>query len=166
MRRLLFVIALFAALPLFAQESPVRVSVYASDLIETDAKGFGAALEYQLHPRWAVELAVASETHTILNFFSPTERHVRTRPIDLTLHYYFTNQTRWQPFLGAGVRRVTSSDDAIDAQTSAEIDGGFHFMVTPSFSIRVDGRVPLENDDTTLSFGPALKLSAGVGWKF
>ena len=164
MRRLLFVIALFAALPLFAQESPVRVSAYVTDIIETDAKGFGAALEYQLHPRWAVELAVASETHTIGSFFSSAERDVDTTPIDLTVHYYFTNQTRWQPFIGAGVRHLTSSDDAVSDGTSGEFVGGVHVMLTPSFSIRVDGRV-LENDDE-ISFGPSMKLSAGVGWKF
>ena len=162
MRRLLLV-ALLVAPSAFAQ---LRVSAYASDVLETDGKGFGAALEYRFHPRWAAELAVASETHTISNFFSFTERDVRTRPVDLTLHYYFVNQTRWEPFLGAGVRHVTSSDDAIDDQTTAEVDGGFHLMITPSFSVRVDARVPLENDDTTLSFGPAVKLSAGVGWKF
>ncbi|HJQ39310.1 MAG TPA: OmpW family outer membrane protein [Thermoanaerobaculia bacterium] len=162
MRRFFLIFSLLLAPSLFAQ---VRVSAYASDVFETDAKGFGAALEYRFQPRWAAEVAVASETHTISNFLSFTERDVRTRPIDLMVHYYFVNQTRWEPFLGAGVRHVTSSDDAIDDQTSAEIDGGFHFMVTPSFSIRVDGRVPFEDNDT-ISFGPALKLSAGVGWKF
>jgi outer membrane protein W len=165
MRRLLFVIALFAALPLFAQESPVRVSVFVSDLIETDAKGIGAAIEYQLHPRWAVELAVASETHTISNFFSSAERDVDTTPIDLTVHYYFVNQTRWQPFIGAGVRHVSSSDDTVEDLTTPEVGGGFHFMVTDSLSIRVDARIPFDDGDT-ISFGPALKLSAGVGWKF
>jgi outer membrane protein W len=158
-----FVLVLLFAPSLFAQ---VRVSAFASDVFETDANGFGAAIEYRLHPRWAVELAAASETRTVsLGLLSGRTKDVRTHPIDLTLHYYFVNQTRWQPFLGAGVRHLTSDDSELAGGTSAEIDGGFHFMITPSFSIRADGRVLFDNGDT-ISFGPAVKLSGGVGWKF
>lgn len=161
-RRFLIAIALLAAPSLFAQ---VRVSAFASDVFQTDAKGFGAALEFQLRPRWAIEVAAAQETHAITTGLFPlTERDVRTHPIDVTLHYYFVNQTRWQPFLGAGVRYLSSGDDAIDDRTSAEIDGGFHFMITPSFSVRADARVLARNFDE--SYDPFFKVSAGVGWKF
>jgi len=165
MRRLLLAVSFLFAASASAQQS-TRVSVYASDVFETDLSGFGAALEYNWSERLGAELAVASETHTIsIGFLSGREKDVRTMPVDLMLHYRFTNQTRWEPYFGAGVHRLISSDEEVEERTSPAIDGGVHFMATPVFSIRLDARAVVNNEPFE-SYDPLLRIDLGVGWKF
>ena len=162
LRRAVFVLSVLVATSSFAQQSPFRVSAFVS----SPQNGLGAAIEYRWAPRWALELAASSEKHklTIGGIFNGHVIEFRTRPINLTVHYYFVNATRWQPYLGGGVRRVTSSSSEISDRTSAEVDGGLHFMVTPSFSVRLDGKGRIGSDN--VSYDPDFKTSLGVSWRF
>jgi len=178
MRKALFAISLLFAVSSFAQDSPFRLSVFATNIGYTESDsagsnfhgGIGAALEYRWNQRWALELSVASEEHTMtIGRIEPTgftfERHdVRSYPIDLLAHYRFVNSTRWQPFVGAGVRHIHSSDALFDDRTSLEVDGGVHLMLTPALSIRIDAKQSLLDDDGTFDGG--LTTSIGLGWKF
>ena len=162
MRYLLAAISLLVAVSpsLVAQQSPVRVSVFMENAP-------GASIEFRLAPRWAVELAgTSSDTHqlTIGGIFTGHVIEFETRTFDLTTHYYFVNTSRWQPYAGAGVRRVTVSSDEVDGSTSPEVEGGVHFMITPSFSVRMDAKSRIGTDNT--SYDPGLRGSIGVAWRF
>ena len=155
--------AVIALSTLFAVSAfgQVRVSAFTTG----PDNGFGGSVEVRATPHWAVELAASSAKHklTIGGIFTGHVIEFRTRDIDLTAHYYFVNTTRWQPFLGGGVHHVTASSDEVEDRTSAIVDGGVHFMITPSFSIRIAGK-GLLNDD--VSYDSSLKAEVGVGWRF
>ena len=77
---------------------------------------YGAAVNTSFTPRFSAQLSVTSEQHHTypyvvdssgyINQVDPVSFH--TYPIDLTAHYRFINDTRWKPFLGAGVRYVAA----------------------------------------------------------
>lgn len=181
MRKALFVLCVLFAVPSFAQQSsnPLQLSVFATNLGYTQSTatgsnwsgGLGAALEYRWNRHWALELQIASEQHTSRfvridqnGGFTADVRDVTTYPIDLLAHYRFDNASRWQPFVGAGVRHVLSSSNQLGDQTLLEIDGGVHFMITPSLSLRLDAKHTLVDDNG--HFDAGLKPSIGFGWKF
>jgi len=158
MRKVVIALSLLAAVSAFGQ---VRVSAF----VTAPDNGFGGSVEIHVAKRCAVELATSSEKHklTIGGIFDGHVVEFRTRSIDLTAHYYFTNQTRWQPYLGVGVRRTNTSSDEVDDRTFAEVDGGVHFMITPKFSLRISGKGLLNSG---VSYDPAFRSELGVAWRF
>jgi hypothetical protein len=62
--------------------------------------------------------------------------------------YHFFNDSRWKPYLGAGVRYVDANAEFRDlgARISPEINGGVSFMMTPNLSLRFDGRVAVRSN--------------------
>ena len=158
MRKVVIALSLLAAVSAFGQ---VRVSAF----VTAPNNGLGGSVELHVAKRCAVELATSSEKHklTIGGLFTGHVVEFRTRNIDLTAHYYFTNPTRWQPYVGVGVRRATTSSDEVEDRTSAEIDGGVHFMITPNFSLRISGKGLLHSD---VSYDPGFKSELGLAWRF
>lgn len=158
MRYVVIALSLLLAVSAFGQ---VRVSAF----VTAPDSGFGGSVEVHVAKRCAVELATSSEKHklTIGGFFNGHIVEFRTRNIDLTAHYYFENQTRWQPYAGIGVRRATTSSDEVEDRTSAEIDGGVHFMITPKFSLRISGRGLINGGH---SYDPGVKSELGLAWRF
>jgi outer membrane protein W len=159
MRNVVIALSLLAAVSAFGQ---VRVSGFRTG----PDNGWGGAVEVHATPHWAVELAAArsgNQQLTIGGIFTGHIVEFRTSSIDLTAHYSFVNATRWQPFIGAGAHRATTSSDEVEDRTSAEIDGGVHFMITPNFSLRISGRGILNDDH---SYDPGFKSEVGLAWKF
>jgi outer membrane protein W len=181
-----FFVALFASLLLasavFAQQKR-EFSVFLSDVAGTSdsheraywAGGAGAAYSMKFTPRLSVQLAAAAEEHRTYPyfvirgggiFFVPQAR-IRTYPIDLTARYHWANDTRWQPFLGAGLRYVAAPhvDPNFQYRThlNAEVIGGLEFLVRPTLGITVDARQLLGDRE---NYDPLLKVSAGVSFHF
>ena len=179
MRKALLILCLFAAVPLFAQESPFRVSVLANDIAYTRSDsagsdwsgGLGAALEYRWNKQWAMELSVLLEEHTLgavrVDPAGTTilREEVHSYPIDLMAQYHFQNDTRWKPYIGAGLRYVNGVDTTFGQfgnTLSAQFGGGVHFMITPSFSLRLDAKAAWPQDELSYTFRPSI----GFGWRF
>ena len=158
MRKVGIALSLLVAVSAFGQ---VRVSAFTTG----PNNGLGGAVELRATPHWAVELGASSEKHkvTIGGIFTGHVVEFRARNIDLTAHYYFVNQSRWQPFIGAGVRRATTSSDELEDRTSAEVAGGLHFMITPKFSLRISGKGLLNSG---VSYDPDFKTEVGLAWRF
>lgn len=166
MRKALLVMCVLFAVPLFAQQdsSKLQLSVFASNPGyvsggSTGSRytgGFGAALEYRWNQQWALELQAASQEHF---------RAERSYPVDLLVHYRFQNDSRWKPFLGAGFRYEDEPFRPYrDDRTGLEIDGGVHFMITPTLSLRVDAKQFLFNRSGEYDFD--LRPSIGFAWRF
>lgn len=165
MRKALLVMCVLFALPLFAQDSSkLQLSVFASDpgYVSSSSAGsrytggFGAALEYRWNQQWALELQAASHQHY---------RAERSYPVDLLVHYRFQNDSRWKPFLGAGLRYEDEPfRPSFEDRSGFEIDGGVHFMLTPTVSLRMDAKQLLLNRSGEFEFD--LRPSIGFGWKF
>jgi hypothetical protein len=183
MRKALLVIAVsLFAVPLFAQQSKLQVSVFATDVSFSYSEGsgsnldggIGAALEYRWNRHWALELQVTREDRdrTLMRIdpLDPSEPpftrlHGTAYPIDLLAHYRFDNASRWQPFVGAGIRYERSPFREFDQnRTVFEIDGGVHFMMTPALSLRLDAKQLLTDDNG--HFDSSIRPSIGLGWKF
>ena len=180
MRKALLVICVLFAVPSFAQQSKLQLSVFATDPGYISSRstgnyftgGIGAALEYRWNQQWALELQVSGErqmrsiAHFDQNGLVTVERsRDTTYPIDLLAHYRFETSSRWKPFVGAGIRYEHTRISQFD-NTSAvfEVDGGVHFMITPSLSLRLDAKSLLF--DTQGHFDANLKPSVGLGWRF
>ena len=181
-----FAVALLTSLlfasAVFAQQKR-EFSVFLSDVAGTSDSherahwvgGIGAAYSMKFTPRFSAQLAAAYEDHRtypyyVLRsggiFFVPQAR-IKTYPIDLTARYHWANDSRWQPFLGAGLRYVAAPnvDPAFRYQShlNAEVSGGVEFLVRPTLGITVDARQLLGDRE---SYDPLLKVSAGVSFHF
>ena len=158
MRYVVIALSLLLAMSAFGQ---VRLSAFYTG----PDSGFGGSVELRATPHWAVELGTSSEKQklTIGGIFNGHIIEFRTRNVDLTTHYYFVNQTRWQPFLGGGVHRATTSSDEVEDRTTAVVDGGVHFMITPHFSLRIAGKGLVNSGHR---YDPGLKGELGLAWRF
>ncbi|MEO8034200.1 MAG: outer membrane beta-barrel protein [Acidobacteriota bacterium] len=189
-----------------ATAGDVQLSVFTSNPSYTESSGnsrwnagVGLALSKTWNERWSTEFAVAKEQHRapytrfqILPFQSGDQlipvtgyRSFRVFPIDLTTQYRFQNDSRWTPYVSAGLRYVASPDGgrttviantpagltpvnggfAFDrSRTSAEIGGGVQLRLTPHVGLRFDVMRLLRSD--SISYDPLTKASLGVGFKF
>ena len=184
MRRIAAVLLMsLFAVPVFAAD-PLRLSVFVSDvqfsrsdIAGTDWNGgFGLGLEYRFNPGWSAELSVAREEHTqvIIPFDdvpglpAPVIRtDVRSYPVDVTARRHFFATSRWQPFLGAGVRYVdgpTVLELEHDNRISAQVIGGVDFMATERFGLRFDAKRLLRGDSEI--YDDTMKVSVGATWRF
>jgi outer membrane protein W len=180
--------ALFAAfavfaVPLFAQQpkNDFQIFAYATDVGITWSESygtainsnFGLALSKFVAPHWSMELSVSTqkwwEYSPVVNHFGdPIIRYKRTSyPVSLDGQYHFFNDSRWKPYLGAGVRYVDPNAHFRDfgAQISPEVNGGVSFMMTPNLSLRFDGRLAVRSGDRP-GYDPLSRGSIGLGWHF
>ena len=184
----LAVIALVVAVPVFGDPAPKQqLSVFVTPEAVTYSKsrgtefngGIGAALNVWWTPRFSTEVAVAAEqsyAHYATN--RPTaggpitvigRERVETYPLDALVQYHFVNDTKWQPYLGAGARYVREPTPPPGAerfgnQTSAEINGGVLFQFAPRWALKLDIKQLLRGD--TAFFDSRAKGSIGVAWRF
>ncbi len=189
--RMVMVSLLFAAAPVFAQQSHYTnsVSVFVSDLsiAESSATGtrfgsdFGAALEHMFSDRVSAELAVTSQriggsvtTFPLEGFPTTTTRSGRIYPIDATASYHFFTDSRWKPYLGAGARYVSDSvrvtgplgDNRFTRRsTDPEITGGVTFQFNPRLGLRLDAKQILGSSGD-IGADAKFKASAGLSLRF
>jgi outer membrane protein W len=185
MKRFVVVAVALFTLPLFAQQqtpkNDFQIFVYASNvaITWTDStgttvdSGFGMAVSKFVTPRVSMELAVNSQQWYEYepgpyHFGVPVKRYRHTTyPVSLDGQYHFFNDSRWKPYLGAGVRYVQASARFFDTGTrvTPEITGGVEFMMTPHVSLRFDGKQEIQTHSGP-AYDPLSRMAVGIGWHF
>lgn len=182
MRRF-FALLLFAV-PLFAQQqskSDFQIFVYSSNAAITWSERYGtavdqtlgAAVSMKITPRVSIEAATIAQKWWEYEpgpyqFGVPITRIRRTvYPISLDGQYHFLTDSRWKPYLGAGVRYVNPKSTFYDVGTrvAPEITGGVSFMITPHLSVRFDGKQEIQSQ-TGPAYDPLSRASIGLAWHF
>lgn len=166
-----FMFLVVAAMPLSAQERNIKISVFVSQAEmegETDfgdgfvtdfddGKGFGAAASLVLGRFFAVEGAVFNidtDAGLILDDVAAFDLGpMSLTPISLGGQLHVLGQSRFDPYVGAGVAYVIGDDlistdltaaglGAIEVESGVGyyINAGVAFQITEGFGIVVDGR--------------------------
>lgn len=177
----------------YAQQAPgkLRISGFVTNpgYSESDFEGsnftgaLGVGAEYFFTPRVSASLQVSTQTHTesVLTVFDPAAgtylydtRSKRTYPVDLLARYHFSGSDRWKPFVGGGLRMLSTAREAYyfpgnsetftDWNVGVEIDGGVTFQMTPSLGLDFEVRHALQEQ----SFTPVdqTRGSIGLSWRF
>ena len=147
----------------------------------TGALGVGA--EYFFTPSISASLQVSTETYTesVLAVFDPENntylydtRSRRTYPIDLLARYHFAGNDRWKPFVGGGLRMISSKRQAhyvlgsfesiTDWNVGVEVDGGVTFQMTPSLGLDFQVKHALQEPDFSVT--DQTRGSIGLSWRF
>jgi outer membrane protein W len=183
-RALLFLAVCLITLPLAAQQSPdkpLRVSLLATDITYTESDstgsnldtGFSIGLQYQFTPRWSAEASYGREEHTAswATYHGPTfveveRRTVTSQPFEFTGQFNFANDSRWKPYIGAGARYISKPDDGTprsETQLAPLVTAGVHFQITPTFSLRAEGKGKIGDDRY---YDSQIKTAIGIGWRF
>lgn len=177
---LVFASLLFTSAALAQEKS--EFSVFLSDIAGTGIGrvhrygGLGASFSRMLTPHVSAQVSVASEVHRSYPYFvgfdgtilPATQQDIRTWPVDFVARYHWLNDTRWKPYLGAGLRYVAAPhgvDPGFRYQDhlNAQVVGGLEFLVRPNFGITLDAKQIVGSRET---YDPELKFSAGVNWRF
>ena len=162
----------------FAQRNQFSI-FYTQSFTET-SQNLGAAFHHEFTPRFAGGISAAAEDSEIAycvgGILTP-ERcnyvNVRTYPIDFTARFQFPNDTRWKPYIGAGLRYIAAPELTVDElnfagdqysdEISPEIVGGFDFVISGPFALSVELKGLLGNVE---DYDSSLKVAAGLGWRF
>ena len=141
-------------------------------------RGYGAAFNQTLTPRFSVQIALAVEEPTVCvggSFLTTpcTQLKLRTYPVDLTGRYHFLNETRWKPYVGLGMRYAQAPHLTPKSRTAIghgypnhldpQVVGGVELLINPSFGVTVDAKQLLANSE---AYDPRLKASVGLSWRF
>ena len=178
----LLIVLLLAVPGLYAQQAPRNTfSVFLSDLAGASSGGhtrwygnYGAALESSLTPHWSAQISVTSERHHTYPYFvdevgfinevTPVGFH--TYPIDLTGRYHFLTDSRWKPFIGAGLRYLgrpnVDSQFRYQSHLTPEVTGGVVLQFN-RFGIAFEGK-QLVGD--RVPYDSLFKAAAGLNWRF
>jgi outer membrane protein W len=176
-------------------EQPRRsntVSVFVTDLALSNSNiggatidaAYGASFDHMFTERFSGELSVSSQrfrryVRTFTGGSEPTSELFTDRlyPIDLNISYYFPNGSRWQPFLGAGLRYVNDTFHGYEgARRTAfyrnavrtidpEISGGITLQFNRTLGLRFDAKQVLGSRRSTVA-DPEFKASAGLSFRF
>lgn len=140
-----------------------------SDSTGTDFSG-GVGLSWTAFwtKRVSTEFSVAKEQSYESASAGPVyiENRTTTYPIDLLAQYHFVNESRWQPYIGGGIRYVehpTSIFVPTETRMSFEINGGVVWHFAPHWGLKFDGRQLLREDSF---YDHASKGSIGFSWSF
>lgn len=190
MSRKIAIALLFVTLPLAAQKRGTsEVSVMATNITVTSSSNtgtdldgdFGLGFNYWLNRHWSTELQVSYQQHSVAVssferrnpdgtiFLGVIRRTATAYPVDLRAQYHFLNDTRWKPFVGAGVHYVQRPDGVESREFHAsdfspEITGGTLFMFTPRLGLRLDSTLLLREDSA--DWDNNFKVGVGVSWRF
>jgi outer membrane autotransporter protein len=186
-----FVALAFAAVPSFAQQPRYSntVSAFVSDALLTVSSesgtrfstDFGAALEHMFNDRFSAELSVTSQhTDSHTTIITPSGLPVtatnsgRVYPIDATVSYHFFTDSRWKPYLGAGVQYVSDTVRGTNLSgnyrftrrsTDAEVSGGVTFQFNPRLGLRLDAKQILGSSGD-IGASAKLRVSTGLSLRF
>jgi len=157
---------LFVVASAFAQQNAVpanSVSVFLADPTvfhtsdgTTFDAAYGAALDHMFSRHISGELSVTRQAiRRYVTTFSinepPTFSSYRDAlyPVDATLAYHFLTDSRWKPYVGAGLRYLhesvltsgpLGSRHISYRSVDPEISGGVTFQLRPNLGLRLDGR--------------------------
>jgi hypothetical protein len=179
-------VAVFVTLSIQAQApqphpGTTSVSVMLSEptYTSTDARGgnfhggYAASLNYWWTPRWSSELSVTREhrAYSIVSLdangdFIVRRQSVDSHPIDLNAQYHFFTSGRWKPYLGAGIRYLsTPAALRSSRQIAPELNGGVVFELTPHLGIKLDAKA-IAGSDKWPGYDHGLKSAIGITWRF
>jgi outer membrane protein W len=160
------------------QRHELSIFVSHSDAGYRAAHGYGAAFSEAWSPRFSTAIAAGVEDVTVCVGGSFLERpctqiKLQTHPIDVSGRYHFLNETRWKPYVGAGLRYVPAPNLTTESRAAVghaysdhvfpEVVGGLEFVVMPAFGITVEGKQLVGSREPYDSF---FKLSAALNWRF
>ncbi|MGH9418619.1 MAG: OmpW family outer membrane protein, partial [Thermoanaerobaculia bacterium] len=162
---------LFVVGSAFAQDAARSnsITVFAPDL-EVDhsdswtrvSYGYGASLAHMFKNRVSAELSVTHESVGVaINAFldngveKPYRLWTTVYPVDASVSYHFLTNSRWKPYLGAGLRYASfdfSSGGVAPVRVTernfdTEVSGGVVFQFRPNFGLRFDAKQILGNTD-------------------
>ncbi|HYS55014.1 MAG TPA: hypothetical protein VER58_14750 [Thermoanaerobaculia bacterium] len=182
MRKLgLLIIILLSVAPVAFAQSRSSLSVFLSEFGVVSSSqsthwysDYGVAFETAFTPRLSVQASVTSERHNSYSYVVDETGYInqvppvrfRTYPIDLTTRYRFVNDTRWTPFLGAGMRYVAAPH--VDSmfgyrnRWTPELNGGVVFHLR-HIGLVFDGKALLGDHEY---YDSVFKTSVGVNWRF
>ena len=180
MRRAALIAIVVNSLATAAFSQQTQVSIFYTQLLDSGGRGYAAALSRQWTPRISTAISVGVEDPDFAictgGIFTPLrcrDLSVTTYPVDLSARFHFPNDTRWHPYVGAGVRYLAAPDlspeelqiigEAYSDEMLPEAVGGFDFLISPRFALSVELKALTAN---TEDYDSALKLSAGVSWRF
>ena len=180
MKKTAFVALLAAvfATPTFAQRN--QFSIFYTQSVTETSQNLGVSFHHDWTPRWVGGFSVAAEDSEVSScvggILTPERCNyviVRTYPIDFTARFQFPNDTRWTPYVGAGVRYVAAPGltpeemqivvEGYPDEISPEIVGGFEFVISGPFALTVEVKGLLGDVE---DYDSALKVAAGLGWRF
>jgi len=150
----------------------------------------GIAFAHDWSQYWSTEGSIARDQRYITGtkFVSGVpvtgRQRISTTPADLMMQFHFPNDSRWNPYVGAGAHYVNAPDVAtvnlstlpdpngnptlVTAQTfenrlSAQIGIGTTLRITPSVGLQFDVKRLLRGNGTT--YDPLTRLQFGVNWR-
>jgi outer membrane protein W len=159
----------------------VDVSAFVSDVAVTTRSStgtafdaaYGASANYFFSPHWSGSLSAERDARFFVVHEPPAvagdapvpvaSGRFRVFPIDALVRYNFVNDTRWKPYVGAGLN-YERRPLGLRAQTALELNGGVTFAITPHLGINIDAK--LQPRETELNSGPQLRSAVGISWRF
>lgn len=194
MRKALVIAAslLFVITSAFAQQ-PNRsntVSIFVSDLSIAGSNSggthfdaaYGAAFDHMFSDRVSGGISVTSQRFrqsifTVSATGSPVFSTITQRiyPIDANVTYHFFTDSRWKPYVGAGLRYVSetfrgngslASDRFTTHSTNPEVSGGIVFQFRPNLGLRLEAKQVIGDNSGALNGDPNFKASAGLSFRF
>jgi outer membrane protein W len=179
---------LFVVASAFAQQNTPSntISVFVSDMSVTHSSagtnldaGYAAAFDHMFNNHLSAELMVTSQrmrqSFTTFTVAGPAAYGSYTRtlfPVDATVSYHFLTDSRWKPYLGVGLRYLSStvrdvsplnSDRFTSRTLNPEVSGGVTFQFRPKLGLRFDAKQTFGNSSSVLGDG---KFSGSVGLAF
>ena len=197
MRKLIFVaVSLLFAVAAFGQQRsrPNAVSVFVSDLSISSSSSsgtnfdaaYGAAFDHMFSDRLSAGISVTSQRyHQNVTTFTtgiPTEPPIFSTvtrtiyPIDATVSYHFLTDSRWKPYIGAGLRYISETFRSIGPlgrahftthETDPEVAAGVVFQFRPDLGLSFEAKQLIgDNNGRAFRADPALKASVGLTFRF
>ncbi len=170
---------LIAAGSAVAQQT--RVSLSATDLELVSSSSHGShlsgggelAVNHFWTPEFSTMLAAGAarsyDTWTLYdrdsNVVTHGEYSYTAYPFDLLAQFHFaTGESRWKPYVGAGVRYTDAPSAVVERGFSPVINGGVMFNVNPRVGVVFDVRAMYYRNGNITDFSG--KPALGVSWRF
>jgi outer membrane protein W len=141
---------------------------------------YGASFDRMLSDRFSAELSVSSErSRRVFDLAGTTSEPLiatvtkRLHPIDLNVSYHLLTNSRWNTYIGAGLRYVDdtfrvagrriiySAGRTIDP----EVSGGIVLQFNPTLGLRLDAKQVVGSHRSNVA-DPDFKASAGLSFRF
>jgi outer membrane protein W len=183
---------LFVVTSAFAQQPnhSNSVSVFVSDLsifhsstygTRVDA-GYGLSFDHMFSNRVSGELSVTSQRfRSFATIPGPADQPTtvsfsdRSYPIDANVSYHFLTDSRWKPYVGAGLRYVSDTlhsggsfgvHEFTSRSVDPEVSGGVTFQFKPAFGLRFDAKQIIGSSNRSYGSDPDFKASVGLSFRF
>lgn len=181
MRTMAAVACLVVALSASAQEQRLNafhVFVANPSFTSSDSAGsswggaVGVAYQRRFAEVWAVEVAVARESHHSSyqkfdrqgNVIESGSSRWNTTPLDVAALYQFPNESSWKPYLGVDVRYVDAPPNAVeDTRFAYGLEGGVVWQFGRSVGLRFDAKILAGDSPVWLD---TFNAGVGVSWRF